>query len=291
MGGYSRQKRSRISQCNICKTEGELTWDHVPPKACLNDIPVKINRLMDGFPQYNKYKEQSQNGVKYRTICSHCNNSLLGTEYDPHLINFTQIICNTIEKAAKTANTSGSFAELNDITIPVHINRIARAICGHMLAANHTFNDVGRIDNELRSYFLTPNALPPSVFCLLYWFYPFSTISIARDFYPINVMGEKSFQLPTGVCSIISSFPAAYILCDNSYSGDLPNLFSFCTSDIDAIVDIPFKFSSCFLYDNILRPPLWPANVTDDPDGVDLIITSETTTGSSVLGLRNISYP
>lgn len=58
-----------------------LTWDHVPPKFCFNSERAKYNSLLEINKDYS-YTYITQNGIKYRFICSKCNNDLLGSDYD-----------------------------------------------------------------------------------------------------------------------------------------------------------------------------------------------------------------
>ena len=60
--------------CRICGKYGDLTDDHVPPKSCGNKgrtvFSIGQNKLI------------IQNGFHCRTICSNCNNELLGCNLD-----------------------------------------------------------------------------------------------------------------------------------------------------------------------------------------------------------------
>ena len=60
--------------CRICGKYGALTDDHVPPKSCGNKgrtiFSIGENKLI------------IQNGFHCRTICSNCNNELLGCNLD-----------------------------------------------------------------------------------------------------------------------------------------------------------------------------------------------------------------
>jgi len=147
---YSNQKRKFHDYCNIGGILADLTWDHVPPKSCLNDMPVRFNHFLDGVPRYNQYSKISQNGIRFRTICAHCNNELLGRIYDPALCDFTKNVVAYITETLNTART----VEDRLIAIPnryfdVQINKMVRSICGHILAAKNEYQMEGTLENSL----------------------------------------------------------------------------------------------------------------------------------------------
>ena len=277
MGNYSKQKRNKIDFCNICGKETALTWDHVPPQSCLNSVPVKFNHLMRGMPNFNKYEACSQNGVKFRSICPECNNNLLGREYDPELALFTDAVIAHLQATIALLPTGVvDVANLPPFSGKFKVNRIVRAICGHILAAKNEYDDQSLPDCQIRDFFLLPSSLPPKDFHLLMWFYPYSTITIARDFVAKKITATNAL-IPDGVCSVVSSFPLAYLLCDDQYNGTLHNLLDHCTSNIDEEVAITVDFASCLIKPGILRHPLWPAYVSSSEGGVDMVLTSKHT--------------
>lgn len=288
MKSYADIKRKKRDYCNICGELSDLTWDHVPPQSCYNDFPVKFNRFTEGLPQYNKYDMISQNGTRFRSLCSKCNNTLLGRDYDLELGNFINAVLQHISKSIE-ATDEKEIVEISNIQIEVKVNKVVRSICGHVLAAKDEYDNLNLVDRALREFFLNPEECPPNSLSLLLWFYPYTTISIMRDFAVANVLDRQRAPLPVGLCSVVSAFPFSYVLCDKGYAGSLINLFDYCTHDIDEKVMIPINFSSCFSECGILRNPLWPCNISDEPDGTDLILTSKFTTESSALGVRKIA--
>jgi len=86
---FAKYKREKISTCNICMEDKPLSWDHVPPKGGINLTSVQMQtvfNLMAG-DRGEPWLRESQNGVKYRTICKQCN-ELLGVQYDPTINDF-----------------------------------------------------------------------------------------------------------------------------------------------------------------------------------------------------------
>lgn len=82
---YIKEKRDKTGQCNICGKTEQLTWDHVPPKNCFNNKRTEYNSLFSELISEDKRFEIAQSGIKFRTICRDCNNSLLGSKYDTEL--------------------------------------------------------------------------------------------------------------------------------------------------------------------------------------------------------------
>lgn len=93
---YQKIKRNQVDKCNICGKESHLTWDHVPPKSCYNNGPIKYNPFFKGIPN-EKYEGEFQSGIRFRSLCENCNNNLLGAKYDPELNKFTLKISELIQ--------------------------------------------------------------------------------------------------------------------------------------------------------------------------------------------------
>lgn len=177
MGDYTKKLKriqtrgARIGFCSICRKEGPLSRDHVPPKGCNNLNDVEIRTLVPS-EDFVKSATTSQGGTHYRTICGTCNNKRLGIDFDPELIKLSNEI------------TSLSLGAKNKrILLPQSIHcfikpqRIARAVVGHALAGlaiNETKDDQlsDPISDLLRGYFLNENADFPEELEIYYWVYP-----------------------------------------------------------------------------------------------------------------------
>lgn len=79
--------------CAICGVRDRLTRDHVPPRSCENvtDTMVRSFAQVAGSGPTG-HPTISQGGAHFRTICTKCNNELLGREYDPSLAAFADEI-------------------------------------------------------------------------------------------------------------------------------------------------------------------------------------------------------
>lgn len=274
---YEKKKRNKIDRCNICGVVTNLTWDHVPPKLCYNSTNTKINYFFNGLPKADKYAWQYQNGVRFRSICEKCNNGLLGGVYDVELNKFIH----EIKEIITSDITLPSIIELKN----VNINKIVRAVCGHILAAKNYFDDSSLIDKSLRKFVINQDTTPPDNLHLLYWVYPYRTMLILRDI--VVKSNCTNIKFPNGVISVISAFPISYILTTETEKCGLGDLFSYCSRNIENTVNFPLNLLSCmYSGTRIFRNYLWPCNITDDFDGASILLGSNT--NQNIIATRKI---
>jgi len=261
-------KRPPIDRCNICGKMDRLTDDHVPPKFWHNS---SNKRYSQGLGTYDPEKTSLQfpwtarGGIVFRSICSDCNNRVLGSDTDKPLKDF----CDQIRSNLKAGN--------NYINCRIKPNRIARAVLGHMLAAKDFFDDSCLVDKALREYVLDPDSIPPENLSLLYFVYPYNTIVIGRDI-AVKQVTPKLFgsRVPDGMISCLYSYPVGFLLVDSGQNLYLRDMFEFCTKDIDEERDILCTIDSHYYYGTkIPRDPLWPINVSDDIDGTSFLIAGQ----------------
>jgi len=179
MADYSKNLVERFSNrgpkvgyCAICRKHGPLTTDHVPPKNCGNINDSIFTSIYGPSPDRPRKLVMSQGGSHFRTICAYCNNTVLGTEYDPALRDVVHQI-ETYFKLASVSRLSLPRTRLFDY----QPNKFLRSIAGHLLAANGVpdvmSNDRSApLDAALREYVLDPQRCPPKELCVYYWFYP-----------------------------------------------------------------------------------------------------------------------
>ncbi|WP_178861265.1 hypothetical protein [Thiomicrorhabdus cannonii] len=175
MGNYSDRLRRRISTrgpkegyCVICGDYGKLTRDHVPPKKCNNLKSVELKTLL----QHSSEKSTSQGGTHFQTICTNCNSHLLGTEYDPSLVEFSNAI------TGLALGKSRDLVVLPRVTgVDIKPQRVARSVVGHVLAAIAVDEaQSGLVDapmsSAMREYFLDETLPLPDSLEIYYWLYP-----------------------------------------------------------------------------------------------------------------------
>lgn len=182
---------------------------------------------------YKKHKREykiSQNGVKYRTICSNCN-AKLGSLYDITLNKFTSEIGQLIKSRISLPDT------INITTKPSHIKR---SVCGHLLAAKLEIKDT-TIDKSLRDFVFNESKKVPDKLKVFYWLYPYKNTIIIRDAAMPKVRGNFN---EFGMFSLLKYFPIAFMITDcDKYEG-LSELTSYCYGDIDDEVQVPIDLTT-----------------------------------------------
>jgi hypothetical protein len=284
---YEKKKRNEFSMCNICGKEEKLSWDHVPPKSCFNYNKVEYNPLFKELSKKDetKYdtkqeKKISQNGIKYRTICHDCNNTI-GSKYDI--------------KLKELVDTVNSYITSNMIIpivfkLEVNVNMVAKSIVGHFLAARNDY--VGcehKIDTNLRKYLLNDDCDPPQNLSLFWFIYPYNNIMIVRDVYIKNVLERNKVPLPEGMISCMSFYPLAFILSEKQMVSGMQDWFSYCGGNIENKTEIEVNLLSWTIPDTLtFRHPKWPCYVSDDIDGTDIMLTGDSIKSSVITQNRII---
>ena len=170
---------SRKGICNICGISCSLTQDHVPPKGSINPRKMGIRSLAQTVNAVDpKIVRLSQNGVKFRSLCSQCNNNRLGKNFDPALNQFSH-------KVTQIILTRSQLVLPPKVDIKLQPQRIARSVIGHLLAAeireDMSFPPVSvPMRNLMRQYFLDTSADFPTDLNLYFWPYRSSRQVILR---------------------------------------------------------------------------------------------------------------
>lgn len=137
----------KIGICNICGDQGPLTEDHTPPKGSARITQVEMHHiaaLLCADKQRSRGRV-SQNGVKFRTLCGRCNNSLLGTNYDPAFNDFSQRVSSYLKTAL-------ALPTIMHVRAKPH--KIARSLIGHLCALGVDRYQKGPKTEDLREYLL-----------------------------------------------------------------------------------------------------------------------------------------
>lgn len=250
---YNKIKKSRIDICNICLLKKPLSWDHVPPKGGITLSSVEIKNIFDSLggridPQF----DISQNGVKYRTICSDCN-SKIGSEFDPILNKLNS----TISLFLKSTLVLPKVTYLK--TKPI---RLIKSILGHLVAAKVNIDDVV-LDKQIRNFIFNDEATIPPEINIFYWIYPYDNIIIMRDFATLSKPGDKS---SFSFCHLLKYFPVAFMVTTSSEFRNLESLTKYRDLSIDEEVEIKVNL-------NLIKEWNWPEKV----DKNNMIFLSETT--------------
>lgn len=209
------KKGAENGYCRICGKYGALTDDHVPPKSCGNKGRTEFS--------IGNNKVIMQNGFHCRTICSNCNNELLGCNLDKEY--------KKVYDQIKNFKKSGLYLPRNILEIDVDIKKIFRSIIAHFFSVAVYENELTiqevlekPIHNDFISEncrdFVLGNEEEPKNVDLYYWYYPFSNIYVnpfmgyALDFFSKNK--------PVIYGAMIKCSPIAVFILDKKVSTSTP---------------------------------------------------------------------
>lgn len=177
----------------------------------------------------------SQNGVKYRTICSPCN-SKIGSDYDPTLIDFIKII-SVFLKSSLT---------LPPVTyIRIKPIRLFKAILAHSLSTKLNI-DNAVLDERIRETILLTDAATPKNINIFYWIYPYDCTIILKDFAIPTTPGNFSDMT---FCSLLKFFPVAFLITETEDFRGLDNLGKFKHLGVDEEADIRIDLTKVRSFD------------------------------------------
>jgi hypothetical protein len=249
-------KRNRIDICNICRETKPLSWDHVPPKGGIKLTSIEIEGIFELVSGQSKgSKKISQNGVKYRTICSDCN-SKLGSEFDPELNKLNKLLIEFLQSSSVLPKYS---------KIKVKPVRLMKAVLAHLVAAKHNIDEVV-IDKNIREILFSETISIPNDLHIHYWIYPFDCTVIMRDF---ALPAEQGNYSNCAFANMIKYFPLAFIVSDKENFRGLDSLSQYRNLKIDDEIDLKIDLGKMQDLD-------WPERV--DENNI-LFMSSESTNG------------
>ncbi len=241
---YVKTKRGKIGRCNICSKEKRLSWDHVPPKGGITLSTMEMESLFRIFTSKEEAPKilESQNGLKFRTICKECN-EFLGQKYDVAVNEF--------------AISIGRYLKSNLHFPPTIHHRVKpipliKGVLGHLLAAKHEY-DESLFDQQVRSFILDETSQIPEEIKVFFWIYPYNCTIVMRDFGMPAVRGKLDKM---GFFQTLKYFPVAFLATDlQSYEG-LDELTRFRILEISDEVEIPINLRR-------VKHQYWPEMVDD----------------------------
>lgn len=240
---YIKLGRSDYSKCNICLKWRKMTEDHVPPKGSLVISSVEQENVFYRLTQEKRNFSISQNGVKYKTLCSKCNNKELGLKLDPVLNDFSNSIANYLNSTLDLPR----YIEIE--TIP---NLLIRAILGHLMAAKIDIEHT-EIDSQIRNFVFDYSKPIPDEINIFFWIYPYKTIVIGREFGMPEI--RKRFD-SIGIFSILKFFPIAYLLSDLKTYNNLPSITNYKTKNHSDKAKVTIDLKN-------IKPEPWPIDTND----------------------------
>lgn len=225
--------------CRLCTAMGKLSWDHVPPQGSVEIEPVSIDRVASCFVSGQKLKRPpiSQNGLKFRTLCSDCN-SLLGHHCDPALQDLSLSVarCLTIPLVAPQL-----------LHFRLRPTAIIRSVLGHLVAAN-TSDQRSGFDEVAYDLLCDLDAPIPKSICVSYWVFPFQRTLALRGAAMPSIRGQfKSFS----VFSLLKFFPVGFVVLDTPVYDDTTPLSGWRHLKSTEFANVPVRFDR-------VHHELWP---------------------------------
>lgn len=256
--------------CNICGTVGKLTFDHVPPKACLPPTAIQlvhVAMMLGTTAAKSSGARYMQSGIKYRTLCGPCNNGL-GHSCDPELVRF----CGQVSQFIGTSTLLPPYT-----TVLARPQRFARSVLGHLCALGVDRYRKGPHTEAVRDY-LTDYALPmPGPLRFYYWLYPYRTLVAVRD----AVTSRLGIgQLPVSFW-LLKFFPLAIMVTWDEPAGwnfNVSSLDPWRDVSIDDEVALPVQLTPVVEH-------LWP----EAPEDLRVIMYGEAAVTAGVVGSRDRS--
>lgn len=81
--------KKRFGICHLCGNNGELSFEHIPPKKAFNNCPVSFYNYFMGKTEGGYNTQHSQKGLGEYTLCGNCNNNT-GGWYGTAFINWAK---------------------------------------------------------------------------------------------------------------------------------------------------------------------------------------------------------
>ncbi|MBM0212498.1 hypothetical protein [Pseudomonas syringae group genomosp. 3] len=155
-----------------------MTKDHLFPKSLVSPGQRRVTRILQNVDPNFRGRQGTflaQNGVTKSTLCSDCNNRVLGTELDPALID--------AYKAASKPLKLAKFPVMGTLYLyGVHLNKVARAVAGHMIALSDKPEPRSAVIRHLRRFVLGQCGLHSSLRFHM-WLYPSSRQGMLKDLF------------------------------------------------------------------------------------------------------------
>ena len=240
------KKRSDYGKCRICLKFSKLTEDHVPPQGGIKVETVEIENALDLLTGRNPKRTFyiSQNGVKFKTLCGHCNSTELGSKYDPILNGFARDV---------NIYLNSKLVLPNVVTVATKPNSLIRAVLGHLLAAKNEI-DNSDFDKKVREFIFDESKSIPDDVNIFYWVFPYNVTVIVRDF----VMPAKRGKFnQLGFFNLLKYSPVAYLIADKKEYEGLQSLNEYRNSKSSEVRSIPIRL-------DFKKPWTWPES--PDPD-------------------------
>ncbi|MCY4393944.1 MAG: hypothetical protein OXC10_02280 [Rhodospirillaceae bacterium] len=206
-----------------------------PLIAAMSGTPAKI--------------QESQNGMKYKTICRSCN-SLLGSEYDPSIISFTSTV---------TSYINTPLALPPDPQCSVRVQRLMKGVLGHLLAAEVGCPSYAIASSDVRKYVLDPSEPLPETVNLFFWLHDYRGSAVILDLTKYSLRDRSLHRL-----DVLKYFPIGFLATASRAYDGLPGLSHYRNAGCDEEISLPVPLG-------VRRLPNWPEAPSDYDGTVTLV--------------------
>lgn len=248
--GFVNTRGPLQGYCNICDAYGVLTEDHVPPKGTLNIPQVDLFHIIELLgtdrPIGKKKRRHLQSGVSFRSLCENCNSTLLGTNYDPALIEFS----NSVTQFLRSALTIPDVAKVR-----VYPGLVARSVLGHIFALGIERRERTPLLSAAVEFFQDKSRPLPEGIEIYYWVYPYRRQIALRD----ASMLTDFFQSPPIVFWCLKYFPLGFMV---TWGNELPHRIKL-PSLRKFMLNAGVHFAEIPLYLRVVPHQDWP-EIPDD---------------------------
>lgn len=204
-------------ECKLCGKQGELTFEHVPPKSAFNKHPVKLIEAENFFNLMTSRERLpwETDGIQYRSqqqglggyyLCQSCNNNT-GTWYVDDYVQFAQTIVSCIRTQSDTSFTGLQIKLANFRPLPF-FKAVMTMFCD--------INEECFGDDQLRNYLLTKETTQFD--CAKYRVFMFIFDGKLQRMSPLSCFVTNDADIVS--ISEIAAFPlgfALYIDCPETY--------------------------------------------------------------------------
>lgn len=205
-----------VGVCAICDNVGPLTRDHVPPQKILPPTAILVHRLTEYESRDRVRGRTPRKGHRaphFQSICQACNRDLLGSQYDPALIDFANRC-----RAWVNASSKLRLQIQGGMVVDLDVSKVVRSVFGHLLAAEERADPSqpparGTIQHAMQSFLLDQTTGWPTALNVYCWPYAGSEIVIARGFALGRILGETYGPI---VGDVLKFFPLAFWVTPDS---------------------------------------------------------------------------
>lgn len=215
--------------CNLCLKLLKLTNDHVPTRGWGNKKTIRVLRIKADQYAQPQSPVICRGGVQFRTLCEHCNSTVLGS-VDDALAEFVKI-CRAQFDQGKT-----------EFEMRCRPAAILRSILGHTVAVRlHTERNM-ELDRLIREYLIDGKALDARVKVYVWRYIIPDQLVIARDI----LVGNVSTGAMTGILNVIKFAPIAAVVQLDGDPFDAPSFAEFAEVPATERLALPLQFANQF---------------------------------------------